>query len=107
MKSFKFVRENDYRWFAVIPEWQGSKEDLEMVMGADTMLDYIAQEKNEVVLTLSEEEFKGYDYLLNFLEEAYDGGIYHLTGKNVDFAVWLCDVTKFVFGCFPSKIYIK
>jgi hypothetical protein len=107
MRNFKFVKENDYRWFAEIPEWEGDRDELEMVMGADTMLDIISQGEDQVYVSLSTEEFKGYEYLLTLKEEAYEGGNYHLVGKNVEFDVWLCHVTKFVFGELPVKIYIK
>ena len=107
MINLKFTKENDYRWFAEVPGWEGDRDELEMVMGADTMLDYISQEEDSVYLTLSLEEFKGYEYLLTLNEEVYDGGNYHLVGKNVEFDVWICHVTKFVFGHLPEKIYIK
>jgi len=107
MKSYLFNKESDYRWFVEIPEWEGSKEELEMVMGADTMLDLLSEGEDSIRLSLSDERFKGYDYELTFKEEAYDGANYHLKGKNIEFEVWLCSVTKFVFGRYPESIYIK
>lgn len=107
MKRFKFVKESDFRWFAEIPEWTGDKSELEMVMGADTMLDVLAQGENEVYLNLSTTEFKGYDYKLTLIGESYDGGNYILSGMNMELDVWLCHVTKFVFDHLPETIYIK
>lgn len=108
MKLYRFTKEQNDRWFIVLPEWQGSKDELEMVMGADTMLDYIACGGSEVMLYLSEEPFDGYDLTLTLKEYIYDGAMYSLTGKNFEcFDVWLCEVTKFVFGEFPQTIYIK
>lgn len=106
MRCLKFYKEKE-RWFVDLPEWTGSKDDLEMVMGADTMLDYISPENNEVWLSLSTEPFENYEFLLTFKEEIYDGGTYKLTSKNFDLDVWLCEVTKFVFNEFPKKIYLK
>lgn len=107
MRSLKFYKEVDHRWFADLPEWKGEKDDLEMVMGADTMLDIISQGDDIVFLTLSDKPFEGYDYLLTLKEEIYDGVLYDLTSTNFNFEVWLCGVTKFVFNTFPDKIYLK
>lgn len=106
MKNFKFYKELN-RWFVDLPDWTGEKDELEMVMGADTMLDILAQGQDVVFLSMSTDPFDGYDYLLTLKEEIYDGGMYDLTNINFNFDVWLCSVTKFVFGYFPNKIYLK
>ena len=106
MKRFKFYKEEN-RWFIDLPEWSGEKDDLEMVMGADTMLDILAQSDDTVFLTMSLESFDNYEFLLNLKEYAYDGATYDLISENFNFEVWLCHVTKFVFNEFPQKIYIK
>ena len=36
---FDFERWEDGRWFVILPEWDGDQDDLEMVEGADKMLD--------------------------------------------------------------------
>ncbi len=41
MKRLRFYKEEDHRWYVDLHEWNGSKEELEMVMGADIMLDYM------------------------------------------------------------------
>lgn len=107
MRSFLFQKDIDSRWFAVIPEWEGERDELEMVMGADTMLDIIAQGQDQVRLTLSTEPFEAYDYILTLKEEIYEGGTYELKGRYVGFDIWLCHVTKFVFGEMPKVIYAK
>lgn len=106
MKSIKFYREKCGRWYADIPEWTGSKDDLEMVMGADTMLEYMSEGEAELFLTISEEEFDSHKYVLEFKEEMYDGASYLFKGNFVEYDVWLCSVTKFVFGKYPSKLYL-
>ena len=79
MKLLKFYKENDNRWFVNLPEWKGNKDDLEMVMGADTMLDYISDGENEVFLYLSTNDKKNhkfkndFKYELTFVREDYDG----------------------------------
>lgn len=108
MRRFRFYKDYIGRWFVDLPEWEGEKDELEMVMGADTMLDIIAQGQDQVFVTFSTEPFEGYDYTLILKEEIWDGGTYQLDGRYVDFEVWLCQVTKFVFdGKMPEIIYLK
>lgn len=39
MKYLKFEKDTSNRWYLILPEWKGDKSDLEMVCGADAMLD--------------------------------------------------------------------
>lgn len=104
MKNFKFeLVEN--RWYVVLPEWKGSKDELEMVCGADTMLDILAQGNSIVYMTISEKEYEGYKFCLEYKEDMAEGGLYSLVSKEYNFEVWLCHVTKFVFGYLPKKLY--
>jgi len=110
--NYKFYKEEDNRWYIDLPEWTGSKADLEMVGGADTMLDYMAEGEFSVTLSISETEIDGYD-LLSFVRETIEwenGAFYFLKAYNgieLNLEVWLCDVTRFVFnGNFPKELYI-
>lgn len=107
MKVLKFYKDPDHRWFVELPEWKGEKDDLEMVMGADTMLDYMSPDENEIHISFSTESFDNYQYELTAIEEIYDGCSYKLKSKNIEFDIWLCEVTKFVFGYYPNKLYLK
>jgi hypothetical protein len=113
MRKFRFYKEADGRWYIDLPEWTGSKADLEMVAGADAMLDYMAEGGNEVNAYISEQEFEGCDYLrLEGKAEDIGSGAYYFMQKyrgiHIDLRVWLCDVTLFVFnGDFPSRIFIS
>lgn len=102
-----FYKQTDQRWFVDLPEWKGDKDDLEMVMGADTMLDILSQGENKISLYVSIEPFNNYQYILTLKEEIYDGGLYDLSSDNHNFEVWLCSVTKFVFNYLPKKIYLS
>lgn len=108
-----FNKEESGRWFIVLPEWDGYKEDLEMVSGADDMLDIIANGKNTVELMVSVDPFENADVLIfdKFGPSQYEGGayyqLYRYCGNKLDMIIWLCDVTKFVFGEFPDNIYFK
>jgi hypothetical protein len=108
MRDFKFYKENSGRWFVELPEWEGSKDDLEMVCGADLMLDILAQGENcvDVVLSAEKNNSHNHKFELSFLREESEGAWYKLTGEFHEFELWLCYVTKFVFGNLPVKIYI-
>lgn len=107
MKTIKFQKERDNKWYVVLPEWTGVKEELEMVSGADIFCDILAQGNTTIYVTISVEPFEGYDYKLDFVNHAGGGGDYHLTSEFYDFPVWLCHVIKFVFGYLPKTIYVK
>jgi uncharacterized protein DUF6717 len=119
MKKFKFIKENTGKWYIDLPEWPGEKWELEMVCGADTMLDIISQGEDFVYLTLSLEPFNvsGTDEIyqcassLTKINDTPDIGgalyllkIYKTIEYNIE--VWLCHVTEFVFGSMPETIYI-
>ena len=114
MKTHHFVREG-MGWYIDFPEYLaqgGDKGDLQMISGADTMLDIIAETENEVKLQIDTEFFDGADELLltELCDPILGGGYYHMKkfeNKSVNKDLWLCDVTRFVFGNIPDRIYIK
>ncbi len=115
MRLFRFYRD-DIGWFVDLPEWKGSRYDLQMVMGADSFLDILSQGESEKYVALSDEPFDGcYELIfvgLGRIEgpEIGEGAWYKLENYlGIDFRLqmWLCDVTKFVFGDFPRKIYFR
>ncbi len=111
MKKLKFNKEPSGRWYVDLPDWEGSKADLEMVAGADNMLEYMAEGQGHVYLCVSENEFEGADKLefIKLATELENGAYYKLhsyKGIEIGLEMWLCDVTKFVFGHFPNIIFI-
>ncbi len=82
-----------------------------MVEGADTMLEYVGEGTDEVILQLSEQPF----YESSILKLIHDysgqtggGGIYLLKeykGEQLNQELWLCEVTEYVFGKLPPVIY--
>ena len=113
-RMFKFYKENTGRWYVDLPEWEGEKAELEMVSGADLFLDLLSQGEETVNVTLSTVSFEGSEVLemkyLGTLEgwEMGTGAWYKLIsylGLEYNLDMWLCDVTKFVFGSFPENIY--
>jgi hypothetical protein len=112
MKRLRFYREETNRWYVDIPEWEGSKSDLEMVAGADTMLEYFSEGEDSVWLYISDEYFENSDYLSfqRMADEIGNGAFYVMKkyrGIELNLDLWLCDVTLFVLGKFPEKIYLS
>lgn len=110
MEILRFYKEKSKYWYAHIPEWTGRKSALQMISGADKLLDLIANDRDEVYLHYSEDEIKDADCLVFHKKSWFNGADYKLTkylGEEVKMKVWLCDVTKFVIGYFPKTIYFK
>lgn len=107
MDTFKFYKEEE-KWFADLPSFPGSKEELQMVDGADTWLDKLSNNGQEVNLAISIEE-----PLTNKLElvDSDDFGATYLVkehnGEPYDHKVWLCPVTVFVFNEYPETIWYE
>lgn len=114
MRVYRFVKEDD-KWFIDLPrfiEAGGNKADLQMVEGADTMLDLMAENKNEVKLRLSQDEIPEADLLeLKARCDPSVGGGYYIMdvyeGKKVELLMWLCGVTEWVFGELPERIFVR
>ena len=82
-----------------------------MVAGADTLLDVVSDSFPEVFLEVSTKHIEGFDVMEktvnSFCESGacYNVGVFD--GMEVNSIVWLCDVTRFVFGDMPDRIYAK
>ncbi|CAM4306168.1 hypothetical protein SAMN06265348_110267 [Pedobacter westerhofensis] len=110
-QTFKFYKTAAERWYIDLPEWTGSIDDLEMVQGADTMLDKVADGKNECRLILSDQPFEGADVitLLTDLTGLIGGGDYIMEtyrGVSINQSMWICSVVTEVFDRVPSVIYV-
>jgi len=117
IRRFKFEKEG-LDWFIDLPEWEGSKADLQMVMGADSFLEILCEGGWYVWITLSDTPFEGANVLerIGFGSapvsdhDVEDGAWYKLEsyrGIEFDLEMWLCEVTRFVFGNLPEKIYFN
>ena len=114
-KNIKFYKEQSGRWYADIPEWQGDKSDLEMVMGADTFLDLVSEGSaivNVILTDIPEESNRLYLIEIGSFEgvKLEEGAEYRLNiynGQYFGIKMWLCDVTKYVFGYFPEIIWFN
>jgi hypothetical protein len=115
MRLVKFYK-SENRWYAFLSDFieqGGSEEECEMVSGADVFIDILSQGSDEVFVELSSDMFEGAEQLkLKSWDELFpeNGATYTLqTYKGIDFNMdmWLCNVTLFVFGYYPSIIYFK
>jgi hypothetical protein len=106
MKNLTFNKE-DKKWYIYLPEWEGDKAELEMVAGADILLDHLSHNKDTVSVIVSEEELDD-SIILNKKYNINGGADYKPVNNDVVYNVWLCGVTKFVFGGYmPNKLYLK
>lgn len=111
MKNLKFYKESSGRWYVDLPEWEGEQADLEMVCGADTFLDILAQDETEVYINVSVTPIPNSTQIVKTEEcDPYQtGGAFYQLKEHIgipySLRMWLCDVTKYVFGNFPDSIY--
>jgi len=106
MKKLKFYKKES-RWYIDYPEWDGPVEDLEMVAGADRLLDCLGD--SEVTISVSTETLMGIGWDMLAFREMDAGGARYTVYADVmnGESIWLCHVTKFVFGEFPSVIWFR
>ena len=113
-KKLKFIKLAG-KWFVHLPDYPGHYSELEMVLGADVMCDMIDTfETGSITVTVSDKPFDSTfstrEYILDFVNSTIsngeqDGANYRCREYKLD--IWLCNVTKYVFGEFPATIYIK
>ncbi|NBT16576.1 MAG: hypothetical protein EBS95_09565 [Chitinophagia bacterium] len=108
--TFDFYKDNT-GWYidfpAFIEQGLGTKGDLAMVSGADTMLDYLSDGQPRVMLTFSNMEPAVARFHLRMIHHNQWGATYATSVAEVPF-VWLCNVTKVVFGgAHPREIYVQ
>lgn len=114
MNKYRFYK-NEVEWFVDLPEYLekgGSISNLEMVEGADTMLDIMSAGKKEVILNMSTEKLDNSDRLtLKEKCEPLKGGAYYFMkefeGKEINLTMWLCQVVEFEFGEIPTNIFVR
>lgn len=97
------------RWYAVIPQWKGSRANLEMVAGADTFLESLdVLNKGFITLDIDIKYSYGFHKLMKANECKYGGANYiYKPHQKLPKFMWLCEVTLFVFGKYPENIYFK
>lgn len=115
VNKMKFYKESD-KWYVDLPEWPGERWELEMVCGADTMLDIAAQGDAVTYINADIEPFTsdGLEIISDVLVKIKDtpdigGALYMLkTFKGIEYnlEVWLCHVLTWLYNENPNIIYI-
>jgi hypothetical protein len=110
--TFRFYKTPENRWYIDLPDWKDDIAALEMVLGADTMLDTVSEQGNECFIDMSDEPFEGADAvkLIENLQQSIGGGNYLMEtfkGETVNQEMWLCEVTEYVFAGLPERIYVN
>jgi len=110
MEILRFYKEKSKDWYVDIPQWTGRKSALQMIAGADKLLDIIAKGRTEVFLQFSEDEIDDSGKLFLIKKSWFNGADYKIDtylNEELNLKVWLCNVTKFVMNYFPEEIYFK
>lgn len=99
-------------WYVDLPQYDGKLSELEMVAGADDLLQEIANKSDKTHQVTIEivEDNRDSDIQLYLVDLDNAGGTYKVYSSNQDFEtknLWLCNVTKFVFGEHPDEIFVK
>lgn len=112
----------DNNWYADVPNH--TLDENEMVMGADVALELLANARNkeELIITLTDEEPAQPLLHLNMTNHDDEGAWYQLSGylynlfldtliSETDYSevfheIWLCNVTHDIFGDHPKDIYL-
>jgi hypothetical protein len=103
------------RWYIDLPEWMGPKANLEMVEGADTLLDILSKGKDRITVSFTDVKTdfpdKGVRSTLGLTHVG--NGTYNVNPDDTTFSreelpqqIWLCSVTQFIFGDYPKWIEV-
>ncbi|MDN3587849.1 hypothetical protein QWY86_14295 [Pedobacter aquatilis] len=112
-RAIRFYKNAKGEWYADIPEWAGDPADLQMVEGADELLDWISKSSNGCKIIWADSHMADAERLVLVYarEENLGGGgdylLEHFKGNLVNHKLWLCYVTEFVFKALPETIYFK
>ena len=106
MENIRFYQEDTGRWYVDLPGWEGEKEELMMVSGADTLLSIISEKRPVVELEVSLVKKDGYLELKRLEEDILMGGAYYWSDE-FKMEIWLCEVLKWVYGILPKEIFFR
>ncbi len=122
----KFYKEEDNRWYVDLPEYienGGSKDSLEMILGADKILDHLVEEyltksilkekwpkqiTLEITTSRKDIAISGNTCYLTKKGWIPFGRYYNFESYNIEnYKIWLCPIVKYLFGNYPKKFYIN
>jgi hypothetical protein len=100
-----------YIYFDVTLGQSLSKQDLELIEGAQKVLNTLSNGEDRLRLHLGLEPFEGakISELVEHCAAPKGGGIYlyKTLEEHNSCLYWICDLALFVFGDIPERIYIK
>lgn len=106
MRNFKFVKLSG-RWFVDIP-WDGDISDLEMVAGANTLLECYQKDGIVKCCVLENGEARPdvgrYAHLRLDAVDGDCGSFYNVDSELFRGDIWLCPVLKHIFEKYPEYI---
>lgn len=105
-----FVKENNGNWYIDLPQWKGSHGNLQMVGGADDLLDFMGTNPVTVscISSIEDKEIPGYFKLRRGEWGLTQGAFYQVEGlEGFEQEIWICPVTLYVLGKYPEFIYLK
>jgi len=107
--TLRFYKSKDDYWYVDMPEWHGSLDALEMVQGADDMLEDLSNHTGrDVYLQISTSEFDDSERLIKIQDDVVGGGaFYGYPSTYKPKIIWLCSVSDWYFGYHPDNIYFK
>ena len=105
----RFYKSQDEYWYVDMPEWEGSIDALEMVRGADDMLDELSNfTGKDVHLRIATSAFNDCERLIKIQDDVVGGGAYYgYPSAYEPKIIWLCSVSNWYFGYHPENIYFK
>ena len=100
------------KWYADVSGWEGSLASLQMISGSDDFLDSLCKNGHFVTLEISTDN-PGLKYQAELIHLDAFGGTYKLSEPfealdgTVSDEIWICNVTKYIFGEHPKKLYFE
>ncbi|MFM7710512.1 MAG: DUF6717 family protein [Ferruginibacter sp.] len=111
-------------WYIDLPDFLaaglGTRANLLMIDGSDTLLDSLSNQRDEVTLRFSETIFDGFTHVAKRLQQGLNPdrllttghapvsyGMYYRMEQPHEHIFWLCPVTEYVFGGhYPDALYL-
>ena len=106
--ELSFEKWDNGKWYVVLPDYDGDPEDLEMMNGADDLLEFMTDDGMYVNVKVTRDDRASYPIILRMVDHDEIGGTYqveNLEGFNQN--VWLCNVVHFLYGEHPELIRFK
>jgi hypothetical protein len=75
-KTYRFYKTPGGSWYIDLPEWTGALAELQMVAGADTLLDELSGGNNEVFVEIALHPINGFDELQLVTKSSFGGADY-------------------------------